>query len=262
MTLPAGRAWVPEETYGPVPRRPVAWVTDEGTDDGFSLARKLARAFPDTGLWPCLWLYSESPASYCAPEPRPARIDGSRAEAILRAEWQGDPPRAEWVSPLGTDFPGLAEATTENPEAFDAFQLLERSERASAGSGSGVLAPRLMLVPCTHPADAVAAMRLVCGSVYAGVENPGDVSSVLRSWERRFAAVLVGAHPGGISVAVGKPPQSEERALRIAAEQFAFAPREDAGAPGALIVAARELLSGNPPYTLTERDIWTFVWND
>src|SRR5262245_61837115 len=42
VTLPTGRAWVPEETYGPVPRRPVAWVTDAGTDDGFSLARTLA----------------------------------------------------------------------------------------------------------------------------------------------------------------------------------------------------------------------------
>jgi Domain of unknown function (DUF4253) len=262
VALPAGRAWVPEETYGPLLRRPVAWATDEGTEDAFVLARKLMRIFPDTGLWPCLWLDPERPASYCSSDLRLATIEASRTEAILRAEWQSDPPQWEWVAPLGTDFPGLAEKTTAQPEAFEAFERLERWQRASASYSPADLAPRLTLVPCTHPADAVAAMHLVCGSAYSGVENPGDVSSVLRSWEQRFAAVLVAAHPGGITLAVGAPPQSEERALRIAAEQFAFAPRQDAGAPGALIGTARELLAGNPPYTLSGRDIWTFVWDD
>src|SRR5262245_14090707 len=119
-----------------------------------------------------------------------------------------------------------------------------------------------MLVPCTRPADAVAATYQVCGSAYAGVENPGDVSSVLRSWEERFAAVLVAAEPGVITLAVGAPPQNSEQALHIAAEQFAVAPREDAGAPGALIGAARELLTGNAPYALSGRHIWALTWND
>jgi hypothetical protein len=262
VTLPAGRAWVPEETYGPLPRDPVAWATDDGVGDAFSLARKLVGVFPETGLWPCLWLDPERPASYSSADLRLAPIDASRAEAILRDQWQSHPPQWAWVAPLGTDFPGLAKPTTAQPEAFDAFRQLELWESASATSMPDTFMPRLVLVPCTHPADAVAAMHLVCGSVYAGVENPGDVSSVLRSWEERFAAVLVAAQPGGITLAVGAPPRSAERALRIAAEQFALAPRDDAGAPAALSVAARELLTGDPPYTESGRDIWTLWWDD
>jgi hypothetical protein len=255
-------SWVPEETYGPLPDRPVAWVTDEGRNDAFSLARDLAAAFPKTGLWPCLWLDPDRPAAYCSTLPRLAAIDASRTEAILREQWQRHPPKASWVAPLGSGFPGLAEATTSRPEPFDAFAQLETWQSAFATSTPSELTPRLMLVPCIHPADAVAAMHLICGSTYAGVENPGDVSSVLRSWERRFAAVLAGAGPGYITLAVGAPPQSPERALSIAAEQFALAPREDAGAPGALETAAQELLAGNPPYTQNGRDIWNFGWND
>jgi hypothetical protein len=262
VTLPAGRAWVPEETYGPLPRRPVAWATDEGVGDAFSLARKLVGVFPETGLWPCLWLDPDQPASYCSPDLRLAPIDASRTEAILREQWQLHPPQAAWVAPLGTDFPGLAEATTAQPEPFDAFRQLEVWQGASGASMPNTFMPRLLLVPCNRPADAVAAMHLICGSAYAGVENPGDVSSVFRSWERRFAAVFVAAQPGAVTLAVGAPPQTDERALRIAAEQFALAPREDAGAAGALTAAAHELLAGNPPYTQSGRDIWTVGWND
>jgi len=261
VALPAGRAWVPEETFGPPLTRPVAWVTDEGLGDAFSLARELVTAFPKTGLWPCLWLDPDRPASYCSPVPRVTAIDAARTEAILREHWERQPPKASWVAPLGSGWPGLAEATTARPEPFDAFLQLELWQSALAETMPNELTPRLMLVPCTHPADAVAAMHLICGTEM-GVENPGDVSSVLRSWERRFAAVLVGAGPGYITLAVGAPPRSHERALSIAAEQFAFAPREDAGAPGALGTAADELLGGNPPYTQSGRDIWTLAWSD
>jgi hypothetical protein len=261
VALPAGRRWVPEETYGPLPTRPVAWVTDEGWNDAFSVARELVTAFPETGLWPCLWLDPDRPASYCSPLPRPTAIDAARTETILRGQWQRRPPQAAWVAPLGTRWPGLAQATTARPEPFDAFLQLELWQSAFAESVPNELTPRLMLVPCTHPADAVAAMHLICGTEL-GVTNPGDVSSVLRSWERRFAAVLVGASPGAITLAVGAPPRSPERALSIAAEQFALAPREDAGAPGALETAAQELLAGNPPYTQSGRNIWTLGWSD
>jgi Domain of unknown function (DUF4253) len=261
VALPEGRSWVPEETYGPPPTHPVAWVTDEGWNDAFFLARELVAVFPKSGLWPCLWLDPDRPASYCSPLPRPNAIDAGRTEAILRGEWQRHPPQAAWVVPLGPGWPGLAEATTPRPEPFDAFLQLELWQSALAESVPNELTPRLMLVPCTHPADAVAAMHLICGTEI-GVVNPGDVSSVLRSWERRFAAVLVGAGPGYVTLAVGAPPRSHERALAIAAEQFALAPREDAGAPGALDTAAQELLGGNPPYTQSGRNIWTLGWSD
>jgi hypothetical protein len=100
-------------------------------------------------------------------------------------------------------------------------------------------------------------MHLICGTGYGGVENPGDVSSVLRSWERRFAAVLVGTGPGFVTLAVGAPPKSDDHALRIAAEQYALAPWEDP-----LKTTARELLGGRPPYTRSGRRIWTLGWND
>jgi hypothetical protein len=93
------------------------------------------------------------------------------------------------------------------------------------------------------------------------VEDPDLVSCVLRSWEDRFHAILVGLAPGTVVLAVGAPPVTFDHALHIAAEQVAFAPNEESGAPGALTRQARTLLR-NPHDPWTRRDLWNFVWND
>lgn len=259
--LPSGRRWAPD-TFGE-PQADAAWCTDAGFDGAFDLAHRLAAAFPETGLWPCIWDYPEDPAYYFNGPVGPVEaIDARKAAGALAERWSKPPPRPGSVSPFGERFPGLAKPTVQGPGKFDPFGLLEVAQRRGARWFENALRPRLMLVPCRHPADAVAAMGFTCGTGYGGVEKQVLVSSVLRSWEQRFATVLVGFAPGLTLLAVGGPPATFDHALHVAAEQYALAPREDAGAPGALRRAARDLLDPNPYDAPTSRDVWGLTWGD
>src|SRR5919109_1859585 len=264
--LPAGRGWRPGPPFDRwVPakgRKPVFWCTNAGVDGAFDLARELAAGYSQTGLWPCLWLFpTDGPDGYCDRPARIAAIDAGKARGVLAEQWRRHPPERSWVAPLDPSFPGLAEPTGPPRPGFDPFGLLETRQQADASWDPTALRPQLMLVPCERPADAVAQIGLECGTTYAGVEDPAEVSSVLRSWEQRFHATLVGLGPGMVVLAVGAPPATFEHALDIAAEQRAFAPNEEAGASGSLARQARTLLTNNF-YESTTSDVWRLGWND
>jgi hypothetical protein len=266
FTLPKGRGWRPGRPFDvwvPAGRDNAAfWCTEDGVENAFALAGQLAAAHRRTGIWPVLWLFAgDRPGGYLDRPAAMGRVDASTAEAILAEQWKRHPPKRSWVFPLSTDFPGLAEPTGKPRPYFDPFGLLRERQRADSSWNPAALTPSLMLVPCRRPADAVARIGLLCGTAYAGVEDPALVSSVLRSWEDRFHAVLVALAPGEVALAVGAPPATFEEALHIAAEQFAFAPGEEAGAPGALAHQARTLLRNNP-YDPSTRDVWFLGWND
>ena len=269
VALPPGRGWAPPPRrfaeWSPARGREAAfWCTDAEFEGGFDLARRLAKVFPRTGLWPCLWLWTgEPPASYCGfPEPI-AAVDAGKTRRELARQWRFRPARASWVAPLGPGFPGLAEPTGPAPAEWDPFAPLETRQRAWREEWDpSATRARLMLIPCRRPADTVAVTGLECGSTYAGVENPALVSSVLRSWEDRFAATLVALAPRGVVLAVGSPPATLDHALRIAAEHWAFASRGDDGVPGALLRRARALLTPDPAGFDTVRDIWEFHWDE
>lgn len=265
LTLPPGTRRRPRDLYPPdgpaAPQPPFAfWATERGHERAFELATLLAMAFPRTGLWPCLWLHWDEPEGYCGLRPMKAAIDARKARAVLAREWARHPPRLSTVAPFGRRFPGLAPRADRRDGSFEPFAALA-AEEALQGYPDA-MRPRLMLVPCVEPMDVVAVTGLICGTAYGGVEDPGLVSSVLRSWEERFATTLVGLAPRAVVLAVGAPPRTLRHALRIAAEHRAFAPREDAGVPGALVRDAHELLGGRPPYTQMSRDIWAFAWDD
>ena len=264
LTLPPGTRRRPEELYppdGPDPPVPpfAFWSTNRGDERNFELAMLLAMAFPRTGLWPCLWLDPDEPEGYCGLRPTIARIDARKARAILAAEWERERPRLSTVAPFGRRFPGLAPAAERRVEPFEPFEAIAAEQALE--SYPEAMRPRLMLVPCVEPMDAVAVTGLICGTEY-GVVDPGHVSSVLRSWEERFATTLVGLAPRAVVLAVGAPPRTLRHALRIAAEHRAFARGWNSGEPGALVGHARELLGGRPPNTQMSRDIWAFGWND
>jgi hypothetical protein len=56
------------------------------------------------------------------------------------------------------------------------------------------------------------------------VDDIAKVSAVLRSWEDRFGARVVGVGFATLDLSVAAPPVEEDHALRVAAEHFAFCP--------------------------------------
>jgi hypothetical protein len=119
---------------------------------------------------------------------------------------------------------------------------------------------KLMFVACQRPADVVAALGLECGP--EGSAAAGDVAlpvAVLRSWEERFHAFLVGLTPGGLTLAVNAPPQGLEHALQVAAEIYAFATPEDGGRPNALRELAQQILLGSTS-PQSSPHIWELGW--
>jgi Domain of unknown function (DUF4253) len=260
IVLPVGRRWSPKGLYDERP--PVAWTTDRGVDEAFGIARAIASAFSKTGLWPALWFGGDAPDFYCSLPAPATEIDARKTEHVLREQWSLHPPQPSWVAPLPTTFLGLAKPTGRVAGRFDPFSLLEERQKAYASWDPFGLSPRLLLVPCRHPEDVIATIGLDCGTTYAGVQDPALVSSVLRSWEQRFHAVVVGLGPGWVRLAVAAPPTTFEHALRIAAEQFGLAPAEDAGVPGNLAQQARSLLTAAPAQTGSDAARWELGWDD
>jgi hypothetical protein len=79
-----------------------------------------------------------------------------------------------------------------------------------------------------------------------------ELSAVLRSWEERFGAVLVGVGFDTLHLLVERPPQTMESAIRVAAEHFAFCTDNVDQGAGSIRELAQELV-GAP--------IWSFWWD-
>ena len=141
------------------------------------------------------------------------------------------------IAPFGRPFPGLADPGS-GPRATSVDHVV-------AG-----LSGHLALVAVNRPADVVDAVG------WMGAANndsePLDLSTVLRSWELRFDAYLVGLGTDTMTVAVGRPPRDLAAATAIAAEHYAFCPDNiDQGAGSIRDYAP--LLVGEPT--------WSFWWD-
>jgi hypothetical protein len=110
------------------------------------------------------------------------------------------------LAPFHPEFPGLA------PSQPPSDELLV----APAGGSA-----RIGLVSCRRPADAIGAMGWL-GAI--NVRSPAEVSAVLRSWEDRFGAVVVGLGFATVRLLVTRPPRTDDDALRVAAEVAALCP--------------------------------------
>ena len=109
---------------------------------------------------------------------------------------------------------------------------------------------RLGLVAVERPADALAALGWT-GPInhYADM---GLLSAVLRSWENRFGAILVGVGFDTLSVIVQRPPKTMDAARSVAAEHFA-ACSDNVHQGAGSIEAYAEQLVGEP--------LWSFWWD-
>jgi Domain of unknown function (DUF4253) len=209
------------------------WATYDPPADLGGLTSPLARAFPATGLWPVLWEWDEDPEHYLGGHADLTGLEGLNAGRALSTAW---------TSAFGTgsrESLQLAERSTQadTPQAWsDPFAEVNRDDPSWQAQR------RLLLVACHRPADALAALDWGYSMIPMAI-----FTAVLRSWEERFAAVLVQLEPSAITLAVGAPPTNVAQATDLAAELTAIA--GDTDDPQDLAGLADMLITGRYPQT-------------
>ncbi|CCH31724.1 DUF4253 domain-containing protein [Actinosynnema sp. NPDC047251] len=252
IPLPPGRLVVPEDE-----ERPVLWLSD--APPRLDLWRRLRAEHPESGLWPLMleplhdneefrpWGVGElATAGMSSP-------DGHDAEALLSRWWaghtSGESPEDDQrglTAPFGRQWPGLAapSAGTADPgaEADDVAEVL----------GSVLDSMRLGLVAAGRGADALTAVGWTGPVNYTG--DTAEISAVVRGWEDRFGARVVGVGFATLYLSVANRPATMEDALRVAAEHFAFCPDNfwQGRRSETLTTYAERLLSDEG---------WTFWWD-
>lgn len=242
ISLPHGALYAPAPEGGSRGEEPVIWASTAPVTNVGQLWSRLATAFPDTGIWPLVVDATYGFAGYgdyLMDVPRGRHKD---VLAILRRGWsesiaydEEDP--GESISPFGRAFPGLAQPTPgPRPTSLD---------HLVAG-----LSGHLALVCVNRPADAPDAIGWMGAVNYDA--DPLDLSTVLRSWELRFDAYLVGLGTDTMTLAVGRPARDLAAATAIAAEHYAFcSDNVDQG-----VGSIREYAS-----MLVNESIWHFWWD-
>jgi hypothetical protein len=187
------------------------WLTDDVVPGALACWAALAEQFPTTGLWPLLIQGIDEAHLLTMTE---AAVDAIDVHELLETGWHDGlvPINNPWapgsgpLAPFGPVFPGLApaqRATNPEPLVFPDGQA------------------RIGLVSCRRAADAVARAGWT-GAI--NVRSSAEVSAVLRSWEDRFGAILVGLAFATMTLVVTRPPTSDDDALRVAAEVAALCP--------------------------------------
>jgi Domain of unknown function (DUF4253) len=234
---------------------PVLWATGEMTgamrtwlalDDGLAgtslvpvllsgLEGQPERPWDSGELWPC----------------EPGAVDGLDPAAVLREMWQASVPvpeedeaeTAALLAPYSRAFPGLA--TADGPRAGPG------DRRNAVALLASLAAPRrLGLVAARRAADVPAIVGWQGAVNYC--PTPAPLSAVLRSWEDRFGARLIHLGFDRIDLLVERPVLTQEGALAVAAEHFAFCLDNVGQGPGAIRRYATDL-PGAP--------IWSFWWD-
>ena len=256
--LPEGRLARTDEGEG----RPGLWVSAGPVSADLWTA--VHEAHGRTGLWPLLleslprdddfrpW---ESGELYPELITSPDLHDHANLLAAWWAECTEAAPetdsltRAERIAvtaPFGRRWPGLApgKSFTEEPASFASEYAAHLTARNPA--------MRLGLAAAARGADAPAAAGWT--GPLNHTNDTGQIAAVLRSWEDRFGAVVVGAGFADLYLSVAAPPVTPREALHVAVEHFAFCPDN--------------IWQGSHPYTLAayaERiaglNSWEFWWD-
>jgi predicted DNA-binding WGR domain protein len=225
------------------PRRPpVIWISREPVEGVGRVWGALARSFSETGLWPLVMDLDIEPEDMDEMLHEDIGDERGNAGAVLAGWWAeglaiGDDFDSDTYAPLGRRFPGLAAASRgERPANLDHLV-------------SG-LTGHLGVVAVHRPADVLGSIGWTGAANYDA--DPVDQSTVLRSWEERFDAYVVGLGWATLVVAVGTAPQDRNAALGIAAEHLAFCPDNIWQGVGTV----REYRD-----TLVKAPLWHFWWD-
>jgi hypothetical protein len=255
LALGPGRAVDPRDRDGVSPAATL-WVTDTVVSHADATWAALAARFPTTGLWPLLLqsLHDGCERPWDSGEFQPAtetEIDDIDARTVLEDGWRGSlvPINDPWapgtgpLAPFHPEFPGLAPSQPPSDEVLV----------APAGGSA-----RIGLVSCRRPADAIGVMGWL-GAI--NVRRPAEVAAVLRSWEDRFGAVVVGLGFATVTLLVTRPPRTDDDALRVAAEVAALCP-DALWQPEALqSVPPRDATLGSMGRLLVRESVWR-LWFD
>lgn len=161
------------------------------------------------------------------PAPQDRVSDGASAAAAPR-RWPGLAP----AQPLPADPARYADGMTE--------YLLEQGWLGL---------PRLALVPCSSSSEALISLRFV---LEGNAPSTDDIAVVLRSWEERFGARLIGVKPDALFVSVASAPKDRAQATHVAYEHFAL--------------DADIIWQGSDSFQdyadeLIDDDLWSFWWD-
>jgi hypothetical protein len=265
--LPPGR-FLPDGVYGAT----TTWQSDEPVADPLGLWEQCERAAAVTGVWPVL--SGLRGGRYLRPQwsLKPADVSAVDLESELEATWRAlrarqaegfDPGgfpedfpdveetiesmRYEWEHrwPPYTEWPGLAPA---GPERGTAATEVHRRVLASllreAGGAPG--SAHLALIRAERPADvpAVMAWEAEAPNVF--------LSAMLRSWEDRFRAQVVGFEGSTMYVSVARPPGTASDASQVALEHMLLG--DDNHRPGLLDFA-------DYAESLVGERCWSFWWD-
>lgn len=221
VVLPPGRLVTPTGAG-----RPVYWLSDAVPPR--SLWPSLRAAHASSGLWPLVltglysdpdrpWIDGECdlPGSFSSP----AAHDAAQLLAIW---WDSDyaDEYPEVVEPYGASWQGLADPGTarDTPEAF----ADDLAQEIVTDPDQVRLNLRLGLVAADCGADALTGIGWT-GPINQ-TNDTAEISAVVRSWEQRFGARVVGLGFDTLDLSVAAPPATTAQALRLAAEHAAFCP--------------------------------------
>ncbi|POM23198.1 hypothetical protein BTM25_43500 [Actinomadura rubteroloni] len=246
--LPPGDLVWPDPGYPQrqIQLRPAFWVSDEPVTG--ELWARLRAEHERSGLWPLLLDESDQPWAAGQIAPEPVEDIGNYAPIAFMSEvwsdWadQATAEEAHDLAPFGLDCPGPAPrgAAMDDPGA-----VADRHARSLAGRGLS-----LGLVAVERGADALAAAG------WQGALNHNEwtapLSAVVRSWEDRFAARVVGMGFNTLELSVAAPPVTARHALQVAAEHWAFCPDILFQGPGTLAGYAEEIRG---------KTWWSFWWD-
>ncbi|MET8333627.1 DUF4253 domain-containing protein [Streptosporangium canum] len=246
--LPAGDVVWPDPGYAKfaTDHRPAFWLSDLPVSA--ELWAGLRAEHGHSGLWPVLLEDSVQPwsAGQIAPD-AVAEIDNYHAAAFMAEVWSDWIERAhadqlELLAPFGPQCPGPA-----------ASGQLAADPAVVADWYAGLVAERrtpLGLVAAERGADALAVMG------WQGALNHNEwmvpLAAVVRSWEDRFGARVVGIGFNTLDLSVAAPPVTPEHALHVAAEHWTFCPDSVVYSAGTLVDYAEEIRG---------RNAWSFWWD-
>lgn len=258
--LPAGQLIEVDRSYVAAPDEappgPVAWVSDEPVPEIGPLWSELAARFPETGLWPLVlepaaldddrqwWEGALDPTLSRQPD----ELDDVDLESTLSGWWSDTMPSADELedqelaaavddslAPFGRTFPGVAPPPAGEERPITTVP---------------VAAGHLGLVAVERPADAPAVIGWTGPINY--YNDVGPLTVVLRSWEDRYDAVVVGLGFDTLSMVARRPPQTEDEAAALAAEHFAACPD--------LVLQGTETIE-NYASLLRGQVTWAFWWD-
>lgn len=248
VELPPGDVVWPDPGYSQfaLDHRPAFWLSDMAASG--DLWAGLRAEHGRSGLWPVLLEDSVQPwsAGQIAPD-AVAEIDNYHAAAFMAEVWadwvqKADVEQLELLDPFGPGCPGPAPSGE-----------LAADPGAVADWYAGVIAERrtpLGLVAADRGADALAVMG------WQGALNHNEwmvpLAAVVRSWEDRFGARLVGMGFNTLDLSVAAPPVTPEHALHVAAEHWTFCPDSVIYSAGTLIDYAEQIRG---------RNAWSFWWD-